>query len=113
MNQNEYKDFYNRVGAINGWDFSRVKSVTEGQQWDFYSEVLSLCKKTDILLDIGTGGGEAILKIAPALMLVIGIDYSQGMIKTALNIKTLYYKLEVNSNSSENIGQHSELFKFQ
>ncbi|MCS7461199.1 class I SAM-dependent methyltransferase [Paenibacillus doosanensis] len=83
MNPLEYKEFYNKVGKVNGWDFSNVKCVSEGTKWDLYREVTSVCKKSDILLDIGTGGGEAILSIADSALLLIGIDQSTGMIETA------------------------------
>jgi ubiquinone/menaquinone biosynthesis C-methylase UbiE len=85
MNSVEYKQFYDQVGKVNGWDFSKVKSLSEGVKWNFYDEVIQSCKKTDILLDIGTGGGEALLSIADSALLLIGIDLSTGMIETALN----------------------------
>lgn len=85
MNPVEYKLFYDQVGKINGWDFSKVKSVSEGVAWDFYDEVIQSCKKSDLLLDIGTGGGEALLSLADSALLLIGIDLSTGMIETALN----------------------------
>jgi hypothetical protein len=58
MDELEYKKFYDRVGKLNGWDFSKIKYISEGVKWNFYSEVTRRCKKSDILLDIGTGGGE-------------------------------------------------------
>ncbi|MUG68986.1 methyltransferase domain-containing protein [Paenibacillus campinasensis] len=83
MNSSDYKTFYDKVGRRNGWDFSQVKCVTEDAPWDLYREVTNVCKKSDILLDIGTGGGEAILSIAESAWLLIGIDRSAGMIETA------------------------------
>lgn len=83
MNPLEYKEFYDKVGQINGWDFSNVKCVSEGIKWDLYREVSKTCKKSDILLDIGTGGGEAILSIAESALLLVGIDQSTGMLETA------------------------------
>ncbi|GIO25193.1 class I SAM-dependent methyltransferase [Oceanobacillus sp. J11TS1] len=83
MNQINYESFYDKVGKTNGWDFSKVKSFSEGISWDFYEEVIKKCESKDILLDIGTGGGESVLKISPSLLLLIGIDLSNGMIKTA------------------------------
>jgi SAM-dependent methyltransferase len=83
MNELEYKNFYDRVGEINGWDFSKIKSTSIGVQWDFYEEVKQICKPNDILLDIGTGGGEKVLGIASSILLLVGIDNSNGMIKTA------------------------------
>ncbi|QYR21991.1 class I SAM-dependent methyltransferase [Paenibacillus sp. sptzw28] len=83
MNEAGYKEFYDKVGALNGWDFSRIKCRSEGVSWNFYAEVTKRCRSTDVLLDIGTGGGEALLSIADAARLLIGIDQSDGMIGTA------------------------------
>ncbi len=83
MNSFEYKHFYDQVGKTNGWDFSKVKCVSEGTHPDLYAEVTTICKSSDLLLDIGTGGGEAILSIAESALLLIGIDQSTGMMETA------------------------------
>ncbi|MBE7121736.1 class I SAM-dependent methyltransferase [Bacillus cereus] len=83
MNELEYKNFYDKVGRLNGWDFSKLKCETVGDTWDFYKEVKVRCKPSDILLDIGTGGGENVLKIASSAKVLIGIDNSNGMIETA------------------------------
>src|SRR5947208_3558009 len=83
VNELEYKSFYDKVGRLNGWDFSKIKSETVGEIWDFYGEVKERCKPSDILLDVGTGGGENVLNIASWAKLLIGIDNSNGMIETA------------------------------
>ncbi|MFC3749612.1 class I SAM-dependent methyltransferase [Paenibacillus sp. GCM10012306] len=83
MNKVDYKEFYDRVGVLNGWDFSHVKCVSEEAPWDFYREVTKRCHPSDLLLDIGTGGGEAILSIADSAALLVGIDQSTGMMETA------------------------------
>ncbi len=75
--------FYDKVGKVNGWDFGDLKVCSEGVEWDFVQEVKSRCNQTEVLLDIGTGGGENLLKLSPALLLAIGIDLSKEMIKTA------------------------------
>lgn len=88
MREIEYEKFYEKVGRSNGWDFSKIQSSSEGVRWDFYEEVIKRGKKTDILLDIGTGGGENIIRIAPSLFFLIGIDLSKGMLETAIaNLK--------------------------
>lgn len=84
-NKQNLADFYNRVGAEIGWDFSRLKCTSEGETWDFYEEVKKLCRPNYKLLDIGTGGGEKILALADSLREIVGIDISAGMIKTAQN----------------------------
>lgn len=83
MNKLDYETFYNKVGKVNGWDFSNIKSTSEGIGWDFDEEVTSRCKNTDVLLDIGTGGGENLLKLSHSLFFIIGIDLSSRMIEKA------------------------------
>lgn len=83
MNSQEYKQFYDRVGILNGWDFSQVRCISEGVKWDFYDEVKKECKDSDILLDIGTGGGENLLSMSSSANLLIGIDLSHAMVETA------------------------------
>ncbi|KAB8126113.1 class I SAM-dependent methyltransferase [Gracilibacillus oryzae] len=88
MRKFDYENFYDKVGKANGWDFSSIKSYSEGVQWDFYEEVLKRGENTDVLLDIGTGGGENLVRIAPSLFFLIGIDLSTGMLETArFNLK--------------------------
>lgn len=76
-------EFYDKVGKINGWDFSKLNVISEGLKWDFYEEVTKRCKSSDILLDVGTGGGENLLRIASSLLFLVGIDLSRGMIEMA------------------------------
>ncbi|MFC5703246.1 class I SAM-dependent methyltransferase [Cohnella faecalis] len=83
MNEKEYMDFYDRVGPLNGWDFSKLKCRVEGTPANLYEEVKKCCKQSDLLLDIGTGGGEAILALHEAALLLVGIDRSSGMIQKA------------------------------
>lgn len=83
MDSLDYKQFYNEVGRMNGWDFSRLKVTEEGVKWDFYNEVIGLSKPSDLLLDIGTGGGENLLRIADSALLLVGIDHAEGMIEMA------------------------------
>ncbi|EGA91063.1 Methyltransferase type 11 [Planococcus donghaensis MPA1U2] len=83
MDKCDYKKFYETVGNLNGWDFSKLQVQSDEPKWDFYDEVKRRAKTTDILLDIGTGGGEKILTIAPSLKFTVGIDLSHAMIQVA------------------------------
>jgi ubiquinone/menaquinone biosynthesis C-methylase UbiE len=78
-----YTDLYDKVGKRIGWDFSQVKKVEIGKAWDFYQKVIDKVQPGDTLLDIGTGGGEKILKIAEKVDFIYGVDHSESMIKTA------------------------------
>lgn len=79
----ELKQFYEKVGSEIGWNFSNMRCLSEDVPWELYEEVTRACKKTDILLDVGTGGGEKVLEIAQRLQFIFGIDISNGMIETA------------------------------
>lgn len=82
-NNIDYADFYERVGRTNGWNFSSMNVFSEKIGWNFYEEVVHHTQPSDLLLDIGTGGGEGILSIAEEALLLVGIDLAQGMIETA------------------------------
>ncbi len=82
-NKQNDKKFYNKIGSEIGWNFDDAHYVSVGIKWDFYQIVKENCKKNYRLLDIGTGGGEKILKIASKVKQVVGIDLSQEMIKVA------------------------------
>lgn len=79
----DYEALYNKIEQLHGWDFSRINCVVEGDNWDMYEEIAKQCKSSDLLLDIGTGGGEQILPLADALLLLVGIDHSPEMIDSA------------------------------
>ncbi|MFW0837505.1 MAG: class I SAM-dependent methyltransferase [Candidatus Komeilibacteria bacterium] len=79
----DYKKLYDRVGGLIGWDFSNLQVETEDKKWNFYKEVVAKAKSNFRLLDIGTGGGEAVLKIRNNFTEIIGIDFSVNMIMTA------------------------------
>jgi len=51
--------------AFQGWDFSHLDGrwVNPDLPWDYVEVVKSYLRETDILLDMGTGGGEILLSI--------------------------------------------------
>lgn len=80
MGTDELK-FYNET---KNWDFSNINCITEQiTNWDFYNKIQENSNENSICLDLGTGGGEKLLKKYPAVRLVIGTDFSKEMIKTA------------------------------
>lgn len=73
--------FYNET---KNWDFSYINCITEQiTNWDFYNKIQENSNGNSICLDLGTGGGEKLLKKYPNVRLVIGTDFSKEMIKTA------------------------------
>lgn len=80
MKNNEY-DFY---GLVKNWDFSSIKRTSEGlTNWDMAIIIRKYATKDSKILDLGTGGGEKVLKTFPAASEILGTDYSDAMIETA------------------------------
>lgn len=80
MQQNEL-DYYENVG---NWDFSQIKYKTEKiTNWDFYEKIKENTNDYSLCLDLGTGGGEKVLKYYPTVGMIIATDFSKEMIKTA------------------------------
>lgn len=112
MNELEYKDFYDKIGKLNGWDFSHLQVTSEGVTWGFYEEVTKRCNGSELLLDIGTGGGENLINIASSFFFGIGIDISGGMLETAhtnLN-KAKLSNVRFTQMSSDHLQFPSEFF---
>ena len=96
MQENEFK-YYEKIG---NWDFSQIKSKTEKlTNWDFYEKIKENTNEKSLCLDLGTGGGERVLKNYPDVGMIIATDYSEKMIKTAIKRGTDYS----NPNNSEAI----------
>jgi len=80
MNNKELK-YYEEIG---NWNFSRIKYKTEKiTDWDFYEEIKKHTNENSKCLDLGTGGGEKVLKKYPNVGEIIGTDFSEEMLKTA------------------------------
>ncbi len=74
-------NFYNK---INNWDFSMINYEEENlTNWDMYELLKKHSTKDSKILDLGTGGGERVLKHFPEVKEILGTDYSEEMIKTA------------------------------
>ena len=85
MRENELK-YYEKIG---NWDFSKIKCKTEKlTDWDFYKKIKEYTDEKSLCLDLGTGGGEKVLKNYPNVGMIIETDFSKKMLKTAnLNLK--------------------------
>ena len=69
---------------IKDWNFDMFQIETESlTNWDLFAIVQRLATKDSRILDLGTGGGEKLLKYYPDCQEIIGTDYSEGMIETA------------------------------
>lgn len=80
MQEKEYA-FYNE---IKNWDFSMINYTKESlTNWDMYEILKNTSKADNKILDLGTGGGEKVLKYFPSAKEIIATDFSEEMIKTA------------------------------
>ncbi len=80
MSINEF-DFYEK---IKNWDFSKIKYIEESlTNWDMYDILNKKANSESKILDLGTGGGENLIKYFPQAKEIIGTDFSNEMIKTA------------------------------
>jgi tRNA/tmRNA/rRNA uracil-C5-methylase (TrmA/RlmC/RlmD family) len=71
------------VGVRVGWDFSRMRTKRAPVPWDYSAVVRQFLTNTDCVLDVGTGGGELFLALAPCFRKGIGIDVSTEMVEQA------------------------------
>ena len=86
-------DFYSKRG---NWDFSKIKYETiynPENEFDFYTMIKKYSNPNSLCLDLGTGGGENLLKYYPEVGYIIAIDNTKEMIETANNnLKSYKYK---------------------
>lgn len=74
-------EYYSEIG---NWDFSQIKYQKEIlTDWNFYEKIKEYTNEKSLCLDIGTGGGEKVLKEYPNVGMIIAADFSKEMIKTA------------------------------
>ena len=81
MKKEKEYDFYEE---IKDWSFDKFEIETEKYTlWDLYEELRKVANKDSIVLDLGTGGGEKVIKEFPDCKEILGTDYSPAMIETA------------------------------
>lgn len=80
MKTNEY-EYYNNLA---NWSFSDINYISESfTNWNYEEEVKKKINKESRVLDLGTAGGEKVLKYYPDCKEILGTDFSSEMIKTA------------------------------
>lgn len=80
MKENEL-EYYSKIA---NWDFSQIKYEKEVlTNWDYFEKIRENTNEKSLCLDIGTGGGENVLKKYPKVGMIIATDFSKEMIYTA------------------------------
>ena len=89
LQEMDYKEFYKRIGAQQGWDFSSIKcSKFETQSFDYYKILSQEILPNHVVLDIGCGDSKKVIRYVNAKK-IVGIDAIPEMIeKSLVNLKT-------------------------
>lgn len=100
MQENELK-YYEEIG---NWQFDQIKCKTENlTNWDFYQKIKENTNEKSLCLDLGTGGGEKLLRNYPDVGMIIGTDFSKNMIKTATENAKKYPNKKVRFTQMNNL----------
>ena len=100
MKKSEF-EYYDEIG---NWDFSDIKYKTERHtNWDYFEEIKKHTNDKSVCLDLGTGGGEEVLKNYPEVEKIIATDFSSEMIKTANENLKKYNKKNVSFLVMDNL----------
>src|SRR4051812_47552896 len=83
MTRDELRQIAASVAPRHGWDFSRMRVDRDPAPWEYSEVVRRYLRPTDAVLDVGTGGGERFLELAPHFGSGIGIDPDPAMIAAA------------------------------
>jgi SAM-dependent methyltransferase len=105
----EIELLWNDIGPLSGWDFSRLNVERAPVPWDYESVVLSTLTSEHDVLDVGTGGGEKLARMAVSFRSAVGIDFDPAMIETAnQNVpENLSARLSFRVGKAETTGQDS------
>ncbi|MGI8688726.1 MAG: class I SAM-dependent methyltransferase [Thermomicrobiales bacterium] len=83
MTLEELRRIAAEIAPQRGWDFSRVRDERDPVPWEYSDVVRRYLRPDDRVLDVGTGGGERFLALAPSFGVGVGIDPDPAMIETA------------------------------
>ena len=87
MKTKEEKNEFEFYEKIKDWNFDQFQIETDYlTNWKMYEILENLTDSSSRVLDLGTGGGEKVLKEFPEyLKEIVATDYSKEMINTANN----------------------------
>jgi SAM-dependent methyltransferase len=81
--QDELDELLAAATPRSGWDFSRMNDLRQPVPWEFSEVVARYLRPADLVLDIGTGGGERFRDLAGLFGHGLGIDVDAEMIRHA------------------------------
>ncbi len=71
------------VRTRRGWDFPDMNVLRQPVPWDYQDVVLRYLRSSDVVLDVGTGGGERLRDLARSFDHGLGIDADPEMVLLA------------------------------
>lgn len=105
MKENEL-NFYNEIG---NWDFSQIKYVSENfTDWDYLNVIKENLTSESVVLDLGTADGMQIFKHYPKCKEILGTDFSDEMVKTAIKNSEKFKRDDVHFRVMDNLDMNTE-----
>ena len=81
MNKENELNYYEK---IRDWSFDKLQIESRTlTNWNLFKLIKKYSTKDSKILDLGTGGGEKLLKYFPKVTEILGTDFSKEMIETA------------------------------
>jgi len=71
------------VRTRRGWNFAGMNVLRQPVPWEYHEVVLGYLRSSDVVLDVGTGGGERLRDLAPSFGHGLGIDADPEMVRLA------------------------------
>lgn len=100
MKENEL-EYYSKIA---NWNFSYIKYEKELlTSWDYYEKIEENTNEESLCLDLGTGGGENVLKKYPKVGMIIATDFSKEMIYSAKENAKKYPEKNVKFGVMDNL----------
>lgn len=98
------KDELEYYSEVANWDFDQIKCEEKKlTDWDYFEEIRKHTNEKSLCLDIGTGGGEKVLKRYPKVGMIIATDFSKEMIYTAKENAKKYPEKNVKFGVMDNL----------
>ncbi len=101
--EKELQAIADEVGERHGWDFSRMSVERAPVTWEYLDVVSSFLRPTDVVLDIGTGGGERLLSLADKYLRAIGVDPDPDMVRVARDNAARHTNVQFLPGSAERL----------
>ncbi|MBE5805184.1 MAG: methyltransferase domain-containing protein [Clostridiales bacterium] len=94
-------EYYSKIA---NWDFTQIKYEEEiVTDWDYFEQIRENTNEKSLCLDIGTGGGEKVLRKYPNVGMLIATDFSKEMIYTAKENAKKYPEKNVKFGVMDNL----------